>query len=148
MVLPLFMLHQIRIRRSQKIGLAMLFCIVFVTIALDILRTVQSLPGGSFSGSILYGILENAFTVIISCVPTYRALFGIERKAKANEYAHWNWSRRKTGANNSGTDVSPLKYNNSSGSTHQEWAYGGKGPDGVRTGVEEVPLQPIHSTHV
>ncbi|KAF2727298.1 hypothetical protein EJ04DRAFT_505926 [Polyplosphaeria fusca] len=99
MILPLFMLPHIKIRRSQKIGLGFIFCICFVTIGLEILRVIQTLPGGIFGNTILYGILESNFSVIVSCIPTYRSLLGVERRTKGKEYAHWGWSK---GSGNSG----------------------------------------------
>ena len=74
------MLRKLQMRLLQKIGLGVVFCVAFVTVAMDILRTVKSYKGGAFADSFLYSILEGDLTVIVACVPTYRHLFGIKRK--------------------------------------------------------------------
>ena len=80
MALPISMLRRLQIRRSQKVGLVAIFSIAFVIIAFDLLRTVKSINGGGFSESTLYGILEMTVAVMISCLPTYRALLRADRK--------------------------------------------------------------------
>lgn len=98
MILPLFMLPQLRIELSQKIGMAFIFMVCFVTIGLEILRIVQSITPGLMANHVMYGILTANFTVIISCIPTYRSLFGVRRTMKESKYAYWG---RDSGASRS-----------------------------------------------
>ena len=86
MVLPLSMLFRIQISARQKIGLALIFSIAIVTIALDIVRTVESISGGAFGYISLYCILETTLTVIISSLPVYRGLVSYVQKRKYDRY--------------------------------------------------------------
>jgi hypothetical protein len=103
------MLPNLHIRRSQKIGLGLIFSICGVTIGLEILRVYKTLPGGVFGNVILYGILEANFSVIVSCIPTYRSLLGVERRTKGKDYAHWDWSKRSKTARSAGDDTALTK---------------------------------------
>lgn len=87
MALPLGMLPRLQMRLSRKIGLAGIFCVVFVTIALDVLRMYESIgAGGVFAYSALYCTLELTFSTMIACAPTYRSLFGIRRRIRNDRY--------------------------------------------------------------
>lgn len=68
------MLPGLHIRNSQKLGIAGLFCLTFIAIAFDIIRTVESLSGTGSSLNTLWTNLETAITVIISCLPTYNTV--------------------------------------------------------------------------
>lgn len=81
MALPLWMLKDLKIRSRQKIGLAFIFSLATFIVALDILRTVQAAAGKQA----LYTILEINFAVIVSCLPTYRALLAIGQKRTSNK---------------------------------------------------------------
>lgn len=100
MTLPMFMLHKLSgITTGQKLGMGLLFSVAFVTIALDILRTVEGIRNEAFGNNILYAVLEINFTVLISCAPTYRALVGLKRRIRDRKYAHWgsgNETQRKS----------------------------------------------------
>ena len=80
MALPLSMLRYIRRSTDQKLGLGLIFSIAIVTVALDIVRTVESISGGAFGYISLYCILETTFTVIISSLPVYRSLVSYIQK--------------------------------------------------------------------
>lgn len=86
MALPLWMLKGLQMPTSQKIGLGCLFCLAFVGIAFDILRTVYSIEGESVTLDTVWDTLETQFAVIISCLPTYRSLFSTVRKREAKRY--------------------------------------------------------------
>ena len=76
MALPLWMLRNLQIRTGQKIGLTLLFLIATIDIVFDILRTTYNLRGGLIGiETIIWDILEPNIAVIISALPTYRALF-------------------------------------------------------------------------
>lgn len=79
MALPLWMIKDLKITLPQKIGLIFIFCLAFVCIALDILRVVEAVA----HHEALYTIIEINFVVIISCLPTYRALLGINKRRKS-----------------------------------------------------------------
>lgn len=74
MILPLFMLHGLQLRISQKIILGGAFSLGFVVAIFDILRTVESLQSGTFSGVALWSSLEVTIAVIVASLPLYRAL--------------------------------------------------------------------------
>ncbi|KAI4148860.1 MAG: hypothetical protein LQ340_004908 [Diploschistes diacapsis] len=83
MALPFWMLRELKVRTKQKVGLAILFSIALFTVALDIVRTVEAIAGKQD----LYTILELNFNVIVSCLPSYRALLKInQRKATKKKY--------------------------------------------------------------
>ncbi|MCJ1383475.1 hypothetical protein MMC17_006589 [Xylographa soralifera] len=82
MALPLWMLRGLRISRAQKIGLAAIFLIAFIDILFDILRTIYTVNGGAVGLDTTFDILEPSIAVIISTLPTYRALFMTRRRTE------------------------------------------------------------------
>lgn len=76
MALPFWMLKDLKITKYQKLGLAFIFSLAGFCVALDIARTVQAVA----QNQALYTILEINFAVIISCLPTYRALLNISQQ--------------------------------------------------------------------
>lgn len=68
------MLWGLQLRISQKIVLAGIFSLAFVVAIFDILRTVESLQSGTFSGVALWSSLEVTIAVIVASLPLYRAL--------------------------------------------------------------------------
>ena len=83
MALPFWMLRELKVKRKQKLGLAFVFSLASFTVILDIVRTVEALSGNQD----LYTILELNFNVIVSCLPSYRALLKMEnRKSSRNKY--------------------------------------------------------------
>ena len=83
MALPLYMLKGLQISQVQKMTLACLFCLAFIDIVFDILRTFYTVRGGPVA---FWDILEAEVAVIISCLPTYRALLTTARKRSAKIY--------------------------------------------------------------
>lgn len=73
-VLPLFMVWGLQLRTSQKVVLAGIFSLAFVVAVFDILRTVESLESGTFSGVALWSSLEVTIAVIVASLPLYRVL--------------------------------------------------------------------------
>ena len=108
MILPLFMLPQLRINISQKLGLAFIFMICFVTIGLELLRIIQSIHPGIMAAHVLYGVLTANLTVIISCIPTYRSLLGVRRTIRESRYAFW------------GSSLEPRRSKGNSGRSEEE----------------------------
>ena len=84
MALPLWMLKDLKVQIYQKIGLAFIFSLAIVCVVLDIVRTAEALK----SNQALYTILEINFVVIISCLPSYRALLNMSqpRSTKPSQY--------------------------------------------------------------
>ena len=74
MALPLFMLHGLQLRTTQKATLAGVFSVGSVVAVFDILRTVESLQSGTFSGVALWSSLEVTIAVIVASLPLYRVL--------------------------------------------------------------------------
>lgn len=74
MLLPLYMLYGLQLRRSQKAVLAGIFSLGSLVAIVDILRTVESLESGTFSGVALWSSMEVTIAVIVASLPLYRAL--------------------------------------------------------------------------
>ena len=98
MFLPLYVICRVQISLAQKLGVASIFSIVLLTIALDILRTIGSLPEGIYSHSIMYTILEVTLAVMVSCLPTYRGLFVVKRRMKSVRSGRMTTSHTKHAA--------------------------------------------------
>ena len=86
MILPLWMLHTLKIRMGQKIGLAFIFSIGIVVIALDIVRNVKSVQATDFTEVAAYDIAEVCVAVIVSALPTYQALARSDRRPTKKSY--------------------------------------------------------------
>ncbi|KAL8724255.1 MAG: hypothetical protein Q9181_006909, partial [Wetmoreana brouardii] len=99
MILPLFMLYGLQLRNAQKVVLAGVFSLGFVVAIVDILRTVESLNNGTFSGVALWSSLEVTVAVIVGSLPLYRAL--ITSKGRQSLLSRLSGERYKN------TDTSP-----------------------------------------
>ena len=86
MAFPLYVLKGLQMQTSQKLGLASVFCLAILIVIFDILRTVfsaKSARGGAVGASTaLWDILEVTIAVIVSCLPTYRAILTQRRQTK------------------------------------------------------------------
>ena len=81
MALPLAMLKDLQMRTPVKVGLAGVFCCAFITIGFDILRAVETESKYGVKGSTaLWTNLESAVAVIVSCLPSFTALFSPKNK--------------------------------------------------------------------
>ncbi len=76
MALPFWMLRDLKITAPQKIALGFIFSLAVVCVVLDIVRVIQAVN----QRQALYTIIEINFVVIISCLPTYRALLGMKQR--------------------------------------------------------------------
>ncbi|KAL8638334.1 MAG: hypothetical protein Q9228_004511 [Teloschistes exilis] len=74
MALPLYMIQKLQMTWVKKVSLSAVFGVVLISIAVDILRTAQTLDPRTGLYSPLYYMLEASLTVIASCLPTYKAL--------------------------------------------------------------------------
>ena len=81
MALPWWMIKDLKIDRFQKIGLALLFSVAIVCVAMDIVRTVEAVA----QHQALYTIIEINLVVIVSCLPTYRALLTIFHRQSSRQ---------------------------------------------------------------
>lgn len=79
MALPFWMLNDLKISKPQKAGLAFIFSLALTCVALDIVRVIEAVA----QNQALYTIIEINFVVIISCLPTYRALLGIRQRRRS-----------------------------------------------------------------
>ena len=79
MALPLWMLKGLKISTPQKLGLGFIFSLAIVCVVLDIVRVIEAVAGNQA----LYTIIEINFVVIISCLPTYRALLGMQKRQQS-----------------------------------------------------------------
>ena len=104
MCLPLAMLVDLKIPRGQKLGLAAIFGLALVCVALDILRTVQSLQ----ANAALYAVIAVNLNVLVSCLPTYRALWAIRaRRPESSSRASPKASRWTSSWGSSSPAMSP-----------------------------------------
>lgn len=83
MVLPLPILHKLRIKKTQKLGLVLIFSVCLLTIALEIFRFVRNITGDETTNNVLYAVINANLTVIISCIPTYRSLWKLWQKSRS-----------------------------------------------------------------
>ena len=85
MALPFWMLRDLKISISQKLGLAFIFSFAIVCVALDIVRVVEAVS----QNQALYTIIEINFVVMISCLPTYRTLLSIRKRKQSQQIYPW-----------------------------------------------------------
>ncbi len=85
MALPFWMLRDLKISISQKLGLALIFSFAIVCVALDIVRVVKAIS----QNQALYTIIEINFVVVISCLPTYRTLLNIRKRKQRQQSYPW-----------------------------------------------------------
>lgn len=80
MILPMAMLNQIPLRLLQKLGLAFVFSLVLVSVALNILRTLytSAIRPELMDQNLIWSILEPTIAVIICALPYYRVLLSWE----------------------------------------------------------------------
>ena len=79
-------------RTSKKIALAALFTIAITGIAFDIARTISTFHSGPQAFNTIWDILEPTIAVIVSTLPTYKALLG-RSKRKIPAYENLGSSR-------------------------------------------------------
>ena len=94
MALPLSMVWGIQLRKSQKLVLAGIFSLGSVVAIFDILRTVESLDSGTFSGVALWSSLEVTMAVIVGSLPLYRAL--LSNKGRKSLVSYVSIGQHKT----------------------------------------------------
>ncbi|KAL8878489.1 MAG: hypothetical protein Q9198_003707 [Flavoplaca austrocitrina] len=93
LALPVFMIYNLQLRPTQKVTLTLLFSLGLLVAIVDILRTVESLQSGTFSGVALWSSLEVTIAVIVASLPLYRVL--ITRKGRRNLLSRLSMERYK-----------------------------------------------------
>ncbi|KAL5114927.1 hypothetical protein ACEQ8H_007174 [Pleosporales sp. CAS-2024a] len=94
MILPTAMLTRLHMGAVHKIGLAAVFALVLVIVAMDILRTVYTLDMDLKQGqdaNALWGSLEPTMAVIVCALPCYRGFLGFLPGPDASRNANF-WS--------------------------------------------------------
>jgi hypothetical protein len=93
MVLPIAMLKSLHMGIMQKVGLAIVFALVLIIVAMDILRIVYTLAmdlSESQDSNALWGILEPTIAVIVCALPCYRGFLGFNTRNAQNE-SFWSF---------------------------------------------------------
>ena len=106
-ILPLWMLQGLQMSTSRKVGLAVLFSIAISDVIFDITRTIYSVKGGAFALDTVWDILEPTVAVIVSTLPSYKALLGIAKKKKTTSYQNLNHSGGDTGHSKQSHRIDP-----------------------------------------
>ena len=86
MFLPLWILRRMQMPIGRKLGLAALFSIAITDVIVDITRTVYTVHGSAFDPYTVWDILEPTIAVIVSSLPTYKALLGGAKKERNTRY--------------------------------------------------------------
>lgn len=74
-ILPTAMVRKMSMSTGQKIGISIVFALVFVIIVVDILRTIFTLKMGEFpEENTIWALLEPTIAVILCALPCYRGL--------------------------------------------------------------------------
>ena len=87
------MLKRLNMPTARKIGLIALFTIAIIDVIFDILRTVDTKHGAALT---VWDLLEPTTAIIISSLPTYRALFKTSRKPSNDAYKNLALTRKTT----------------------------------------------------
>ncbi|KAL9032375.1 MAG: hypothetical protein Q9180_006536 [Flavoplaca navasiana] len=87
------MIYNLQLHPTQKATLTLLFSLGLLVAIVDILRTVESLQSGTFSGVALWSSLEVTIAVIVASLPLYRVL--ITRKGRRNLLSWLSMERYK-----------------------------------------------------
>ncbi|KAL8986922.1 MAG: hypothetical protein Q9169_008745 [Polycauliona sp. 2 TL-2023] len=87
------MIYNLQLRTAQKLTLTGIFSLGLLVAVVDILRTVESLRSGTFSGVALWSSLEVTIAVIVASLPLYRVL--ITRKGRRSLLSRLSMERYK-----------------------------------------------------
>lgn len=127
MLLPLWMLRNIKISRGKKIGLASIAGLVIIDILFDILRTVYTI--GSYAANFpnanaVWALCEPTIAVIVCALPTYRALLSRNKPEQSTSYQNLRGmsSSRKTESQKSHTASIPREMDDMSASVYSSRA--------------------------
>lgn len=97
MILPIAVLKSLHMSMRQKIGLAFVFALVLIIVAIDILRTVYTLDMDLKQGqdaNALWGVLEPTIAVIVCALPCYRGILNLHTGMSISSISQSTyWSR-------------------------------------------------------
>ena len=100
MALPLWMLKGLQMPTRKKLGLAAIFLVATSDIIIDIIRTVYSINGRPVALNAMWDILEPSIAVIVSALPTYKALLGnSNRRKETSSYQNLKDFKGTSGSN-------------------------------------------------
>lgn len=105
MALPFWMLGDLKITMPQKLGLAIIFSVAIVCIALDIVRVVEAIS----QNQALYTVIEINMVVVVSCLPTYRTLIGLRKRKRSRQSRSWRSFERGKYSRSQDGDNYPLR---------------------------------------
>lgn len=102
------MVWGLQLRKSQKVVLAGIFSLGLIIAIFDILRTVESLQSGTFSGVALWSSLEVTIAVMVASLPLYRVLLTSKGRksllSRASMGRYKDMSDGQTGVDRKGSD--------------------------------------------
>lgn len=118
------MVWGIQLRKSQKATLAGIFSLGLVIAVFDILRTVESLQSGTFSGVALWSSLEVTIAVLVASLPLYRVLLTSKGRkylvSRGSMGRYNNISDRQTGVERKCSDDRSWRYGKPSVNTSRD----------------------------
>ena len=133
----MFAIKGVQIKRIQKIGLALIFCIILGTVALEIARTTEGIINWNEH---LTWVLEINFTVMVSSLLTYRALIGWKKRIAARRGPDRSFEQVDgTAPNTKDSHRDMLSLSTLDDSEH----YAAEFAHAVRRGDERTPLSPL-----
>jgi len=117
MILPIRLIWNLQMPRTQKIGVIGIFAIGIILIAAATLRVAQvggkaessSTPSSSWLA--LWAVIECSIAVIIGCLPTFVALIR-NHTSPAISYNTQGFVRQRDGENGSGSTTNDVKLKN------------------------------------
>lgn len=129
--LPLFMLRELQMPTSRKVGLAALFSIAITDVIFDITRTVHTVNSGFGAFDKIWDILEPTIAVIISSLPTYKALLRPTKNTSYQNLTHrgpvtWDSKRRHNAEESNDIDLGTIS-GQASRKTQENGSLGGPG---------------------
>ena len=80
------MLRKLLVQRCRPIGLTAIFLVAIIIVAIDVARAINVLGHRKPSLELLWSIFEPLVAVIISALPSYKALFGGGRRMQRISY--------------------------------------------------------------
>ena len=108
---------------SKKVGLAALFLIAITDVIFDITRTVYTVNIKAVALDTIWDILESTIAVIVSSLPTYKALLGPTKKRKNTWYQNLDHSGTvivKSSPGHNAEESNDIELGNDSGKASKE----------------------------
>ena len=137
-ILPLFLLKNLTLPRKQKIGVALTFAVGFICIVFANLFQISLLIGSDITVSWLLSALEQTWSLIVVCCPTFRALVtkDIRRVFRRRATTITGTSRSRA----TGSTGSALNHGSRRPGTDDDKELRGNDSDGDHAGDEEMAV--------